>query len=47
MDKFFYQASAKVPFYYIYECSPNIRQELMAKYLENPINPMMFVTYDQ
>ena len=45
--KFWYAASPKVPFYFIYKCSPNIQNELMAKYLENPINPMMFVTYDQ
>ena len=45
--KFYYQASHKVPFYFIYECSPHIQKELMSKYLENPINPMMFVTYDQ
>ena len=47
MAKFYYQASSKVPFYFIYECSPHIQKELMSKYLENPINPMMFVTYDQ
>lgn len=46
-NEFFYKASIKVPFYLIYECSPNIQPELMAKYLENPFNPMMFVTYNQ
>ena len=45
-NEFFYQSSPKVPFYYMYETSPNIKKELMAKFLENPINPMMFVTYD-
>lgn len=44
--EFFYKASLKVPFYLIYECSPNIQTQLMAKYLENPFNPMMLVTYN-
>ena len=46
-NEFFYKSSPKVPFYMVYECSPNIQEALMTKYLENPINPMMFISYNQ
>ena len=39
--------SAKALFYFILKCSPQIEKEMMSKYLENPLNPMMFVEYDQ
>lgn len=45
--QFYYNASAKVPFYYIYKSSLLIQNELMSKYLENPFNPMMFIEYKQ
>ena len=31
----------------IYHSSPMIQDELAAKYLENPLNPVMFMQYDQ
>ena len=46
-NKFFFKSSPKVPFYLVYECSPKIKDALMSKYLDNPINPMMFITYNQ
>ena len=48
-NEFFYKCSAKVPFYFIHECSPSQTDAdmLMSKYLENPFNPMMFITYNQ
>ena len=47
-NKFFYKASQKVPFYFIYYSSPeNTAHEMMVKYLENPINALSFITYDQ
>ena len=42
-DKYHYNASVKVPFYMIYHCSPRIQEELAAKYLENPLNAVMFM----
>ena len=39
--------SAKALFYFILKCSPEIEKVMMSKYLENPLNPMMFVEYDQ
>ena len=46
-NEIFHNASLKMPFYFIYECSPCIKEQLMAKYIENPYNPIMLVTYDQ
>ena len=47
-DEFWYRASEKVPFYYLMKVSPEAVQNLMLdKYLENPINPLMFVEYNQ
>ena len=47
-DEFWYRASEKVPFYYLIKVSPKAVQNLMLdKYLENPINPLMFVEYNQ
>lgn len=46
-NEFFFKASLKVPFYLIYESSPNIQTELMTKYLENPFNSITFVSYNQ
>ena len=43
LNRFYYKASPKVPFYFIYECSPNIQSALMTKYIDNPINPMMLI----
>ena len=45
-NEFYFNSSIKMPFYFIYECSPNIKTELMSKYLENPFNPMMLITYN-
>ena len=45
-NEFYFNASHKVPFYYIYDCSPEIQVEMMTKYLENPFNPVMLVRYD-
>ena len=45
-NEFFFKASQKVPFYLIYRCCPRIKKELMAKYLENPFNPLMFISYN-
>ena len=42
-DKYHYNASVKVPFYMVYHCSPRIQEELAAKYLENPLNAVMFM----
>ena len=37
-----------MPFYYLLKVSPEKVQKLMLdKYLENPVNPLMFVEYDQ
>ena len=46
-DKLHYCMSAKALFYFMLKCSPQIEKEMMSKYLENPLNPMMFVEYDQ
>ena len=46
-DKYHYCASVKVPFYMVYHCSPWIQEELASKYLENPLNAVMFMQYDQ
>ena len=47
-NDFWYRASEKVPFYYLLKVSPAKVQEMMLeKYLENPINPLMFVEYNQ
>ena len=47
-NEFFYKCSAKVPFYFIHECSPSQADAdvLMSKYLENPFNAVMFMHYD-
>lgn len=46
-NEFFYKASAKALFYVLYRCYPEIRKDLMTKYLENPFNPMILVGYNQ
>ena len=46
-NKFFFKSSPKVPFYLVYECSPYIQDALMSKFLDNPINPMMLISYNQ
>ena len=46
-NKYHYRASVKVPFYMVYHCSPWIQEELAAKYLENPLNAVMFMQYNQ
>ena len=46
-EEFWYRASEKVPFYYLLKVSPPEVQKLMLdKYLENPVNPLMFVEYN-
>ena len=44
---FHYKASHKVPFYFTYYACTGVSDELMAKYLENPVNPLMFASYKQ
>ena len=44
---FYYKASHKVPFYFTYYACSGVSDDLMAKYLENPVNPLMFVSYKQ
>ena len=39
--------SGKALFYFILKCSPQVEKVMMSKYLENPLNTMMFVEYDQ
>ena len=43
----FSYASDKAMFYFILRCSRGIEDELLAKYLENPLNAMIFVEYKQ
>ena len=43
----FSYASDKAMFYFILSCSRGIEDELLAKYLENPLNAMIFVEYRQ
>lgn len=45
-DAYHFCASAKVPFYMIYHCSPLIQDEMASKLLENPFNPISFMQYD-
>ena len=45
-NKFYYCMSGKALFYFILRCSPQIEQMMMSKYLEKPLNTMMFVEYD-
>ena len=36
-----------MPFYFLYYACPEaVREEMMQKYLDNPINPLSFVTYE-
>ena len=44
---FYFKASHKVPFYFTYYACSGVSGELMKKYLENPINPLMFASYKQ
>ena len=43
----FHNASDKAMFYFVLSCSRGIEDELLAKYLENPLNAMIFVEYKQ
>ena len=46
-EQFWYRASSKLPFYYVYKISPrNLQTMMMDKYLENPVNPLMLIEYD-
>ena len=46
-NDFWYRASSKLPFYYVYYVSPPETQKMMMeKYLENPVNPLMLIEYD-
>ena len=40
-----YKVSEKALFNFVLKCSLDIEEELMAKYIENPINAFMFVEY--
>lgn len=44
-NEFYYFASHKVPFYFVYYSCTLIQRELMAKYLENPFNAVVFAAY--
>ena len=47
-EKFWYFASSKLPFYYMHKVSPpKLQTMMMDKYLENPVNPLMLIEYDQ
>ena len=43
----FRNASDKAMFYFVLSCSRGIEDELLAKYLENPLNAMILVEYKQ
>ena len=45
-SEIYYKASPKALFYLVYECSPKFQPALMSEYLENPFNPMMFISYN-
>ena len=46
-EEFWYRASEKLPFYYLLKVSPpEVRKMMLEKYLENPLNPLMFIEYD-
>ena len=46
-EKFYYCMSGKALFYFMLKCCPKVEKVMMSRYLENPLNTMMFVEYDQ